>query len=114
MTFNFWILFNFLNLNYFNNFIIFGYFIFLIGIFSLSFGQKNLLFFMVYIELMFLGLSFNFVCISFFTENLEGYIYAFLILNLAAAESAVGLSLLVTLFSIKKNILFKSLTYLRG
>jgi NADH-quinone oxidoreductase subunit K len=91
-----------------------GYYLFLIGLFSLSFGQKNLLFFMVYIELMLLGLSYNFIFVSISLSHLGGYIYAFLILNLAAAESAIGLSLLITIFSIKKGISFSVLSSLKG
>ena len=91
-----------------------GYYLFLIGLASLGFGQKNLLFFMVYIEIMLLGLSFNFIFASIIMSNTGGFIYAFLILNLAAAEYAIGLSLLITIFSIKKSISFSSLSSLKG
>jgi NADH-quinone oxidoreductase subunit K len=106
----------FLNVNefFFEDPCLIGYYLFLIGLFSLSFGQKNLLFFMVYIELMLLGLSYNFIFASISLSNLSGYLYAFLILNLAAAESAIGLSLLITIFSIKKSISFNALSSLKG
>lgn len=106
----------FFNINefFFEDTCLVGYYLFLIGLFGLSFGQKNLLFFMVYIELMLLGLSYNFIFASISLCNLGGYIYAFLILNLAAAESAIGLSLLITIFSIKKSISFNVLSSLKG
>jgi NADH-quinone oxidoreductase subunit K len=68
---------------------------------------------MVFSELMLLGLSINFIIDSIINSNFNGYIYAFLILNLAAAESAIGLGLLIVIFSIKKNTSFKVLNLLK-
>lgn len=91
-----------------------GYILFLIGIYGLGFGKQNFLFFMVYTELMLLGLSCCFIFNSIFFATTEGYIYAFLILNLAAAESALGLSLLIMVFSIQKSVSFNFLSFLKN
>ncbi len=87
--------------------------LFYCGIWGLAFGYKHLLFLMVFSELMLLGLSINFIIDSIINSNFNGYIYAFLILNLAAAESAIGLGLLIVIFSIKKNTSFKVLNLLK-
>ena len=87
--------------------------LFYCGIWGLAFGYKHLLFLMVFSELMLLGLSINFIIDSVINLNFNGYIYAFLILNLAAAESAIGLGLLIIIFSVKKNTSFKVLNFLK-
>ncbi len=87
--------------------------LFYCGIWGLAFGYKHLLFLMVFSELMLLGLSINFIINSIIKSNFNGYIYAFLILNLAAAESAIGLGLLIVIFSVKKNTSFKVLNLLK-
>lgn len=91
-----------------------GDLIFYCGIWGLGFGYKHLLFLMVFSEIMLLGLSICFVTNGLINSNFQGYLYGFLILNLAAAESAVGLSLLITIFSIKKGTAFKNLQQLKG
>ena len=95
------------------NFSTIGDSLFYCGIWGLAFGYKHLLFLMVFSELMLLGLSINFIIDSIINSNFNGYIYAFLILNLAAAESAIGLGLLVVIFSVKKNTSFKVLSLLK-
>lgn len=99
---------------FFENPFYIGYILFLVGIYGLGFGKQNFLFFMVYAEVMLLGISCCFIFNSIFFFNLEGYIYAFLILNLAAAESALGLSLLITVYALQKNVSFKFLNSLKG
>ena len=97
-------------IRYFNLF----YLIFLIGIFGIVFNYKNLLITMLSVELMYLGIVSGFAVLSFFMYDIQGQIWALVILILAASESAVGLGLLILLYRSKGQIVFTDLTTLRG
>ncbi|MFN7610573.1 MAG: NADH-quinone oxidoreductase subunit NuoK [bacterium] len=88
--------------------------IFIIGILGIAFNRKNLIVLLMSIELMLLGVSLNFVAFSIFMENPMGQLYAMLILTLAAAESAIGLAILVVYYRIRKTISLDSIKFLRG
>jgi NADH-quinone oxidoreductase subunit K len=88
--------------------------IFIIGILGIAFNRKNLIVLLMSIELMLLGVSLNFVAFSIFMENPLGQLYAMLILTLAAAESAIGLAILVVYYRIRKTISLDSIKFLRG
>jgi NADH-quinone oxidoreductase subunit K len=66
------------------------------------------------IELMLLGVSLNFIAFSIYMDDPKGQLYAMLILTLAAAESAIGLAVLVVYYRIRKTISLDSIKYLRG
>ena len=89
-------------------------FIFMIGIVGIAFNRKNLLILFMSIELMLLGISLNFIAFSCFLLDPKGQLYALLILTLAAAESAIGLAILVVYYRINKTISLESIKYLRG
>lgn len=88
--------------------------IFIIGLLGIAFNRKNLIVLLMSIELMLLGVSLNFVAFSIFMEDPHGQLYAMLILTLAAAESAIGLAILVVYYRIRKTISLDSIKYLRG
>ena len=85
--------------------------LFAIGLSGLIFYHRNLLFVLLNMELVLLGASFYFIIGSF---SATGQIYALMILALAAAESAVGLSLFTVIFGFKNEISSESLATLRG
>jgi len=88
--------------------------IFIIGMLGIAFNRKNLLILLMSIELMLLGISLNFIAFSSFLMDPKGQLYAMLILTLAAAESAIGLAILVVYYRISKTISLESINYLRG
>ena len=72
-------------------------------LFALSFAgiflnRKNVILLLMCIELMLLAVNFNFVAFSRFLGDLDGQVFVFFVLTVAAAESAIGLAILVVLF----------------
>lgn len=66
------------------------------------------------IELMYLGITVCFIILSNATLDFKGQIYAILLLVLAAAESAIGLGILIVLYRFGKSITFESYQELKG
>jgi NADH-quinone oxidoreductase subunit K len=78
-------------------------------------NRKNVLLLLMCIELMLLSVNFNFIAFSRTTSNdLAGQIFVFFILTVAAAESAIGLAILVVLFRTRKSINVEDLDSMRG
>lgn len=90
------------------------YFLFLIGLSGIMFNYKNYLVTMFCIELMYLGITICFIIVSISTSDPKGQIYAILLLILAAAESAVGLGLLIVLYRFGNSIEFQAYQKLKG
>jgi len=78
------------------------------------FNYKNYLVTMFCIEIMYLGITICFVIVSVATADPKGQIYAILLLVLAAAESAIGLGILVVLYRFGSSIDFKDYQQLKG
>jgi NADH:ubiquinone oxidoreductase subunit K len=72
------------------------------------FNNKNYLMTMFCIELMYLGITICFIIIAVYTADPKGQIYALLLLVLAAAESAIGLGILIVLYRFGKSIDFQN------
>ena len=87
---------------------------YLIGLAGMIFNQKNFLIAMLCMELMYLGLVLLFIFSSNVVGLVFGQVYALYIIILAAAESAVGLGLLIVLYRFKKTINFSDYQVLRG
>jgi NADH-quinone oxidoreductase subunit K len=66
------------------------------------------------IELLLLAANFNFVAFSRYLGQLDGQVFVFFILTVAAAESAIGLAILVVLFRERRSIDVEDLNTLRG
>ena len=90
------------------------YFLFLIGLSGIIFNYKNYLVTMFCIELMYLGITVCFIIVSVSTADPKGQIYAILLLILAAAESAIGLGLLIVLYRFGNSIEFQEYQKLKG
>lgn len=91
-----------------------SFFIYLFGILGILYNRKNIILMLIYLELLFLSISYNFIFFSFFLGNPLGYVYAILIITVAASETVLGLSLLVIIFRITHGISFDALISLRG
>lgn len=95
-------------------FLALSYLIFLIGLSGIIFNFKNFLVTMFSIELMYLGITISFILVSVAISDPKGQIYAMVLLILAAAESAIGLGILIVLFRFGKSIDFESYQELKG
>src|ERR1700688_2886757 len=82
-----------------------------IGIFL---NRKNLIVLLMSIELMLLAVNTNFIAFSHFLGDLNGQVFVFFILTVAAAESAIGLAILVALFRNMNTINVDELDALKG
>lgn len=88
--------------------------LFVISMLGLFINRKNLIVVLMSIELMLLAVNTNFVAFSRYLGDLHGQIFVFFILTVAAAESAIGLAILVVLFRQLKTIHVDDLDRLKG
>jgi NADH-quinone oxidoreductase subunit K len=86
------------------HFLSLGAMLFALSVIGIFLNRKNLIVLLMCIELMLLAVNVNFVAFSYFLGDMHGQIFVFFILTVAAAESAIGLALLVLLFRNKSNI----------
>ena len=78
--------------------------LFAIGSMGIIINRKNIIIVLMSIELLLLAVNFNFVAFSYFINDMTGQIFVFFILAIAAAEAAIGLAILVTLFRNRNTI----------
>ena len=88
--------------------------LFCISIAGIFINRKNVIVLLMCIELMLLSVNINFVAFSRFLGDVSGQIFVFFILTVAAAEAAIGLAILVTLFRNKRTINVAELDSLKG
>jgi NADH-quinone oxidoreductase subunit K len=88
--------------------------LFAIAIIGIFLNRKNLIVLLMAIELMLLAVNMNFVAFSHFQDDTAGQIFVFFILTVAAAESAIGLAILVVLFRNINTIHVEDLDRLKG
>ena len=88
--------------------------LFAIAVVGIFLNRKNVIVLLMCIELMLLAVNFNFVAFSRFLGNLDGQIFVFFILTVAAAEAAIGLTILVVLFRNRQTINVADLDELKG
>ena len=72
--------------------------LFCISVAGIFINRKNILILLMCIELMLLSVNMNFIAFSYFLGDITGQVFVFFILTVAAAESAIGLAILVVLF----------------
>lgn len=77
-------------------------------------NRKNVLVLLMAIELMLLAVNVNFIAFSHFLGNINGQVFVFFVLTVAAAEAAIGLAILVTLFRNRRTINVEDLTAMKG
>jgi len=97
-----------------SHFLILGAILFAIGIVGIFLNRKNLIVLLMAIELMLLAVNMNFVAFSHYLGDLSGQVFVFFILTVAAAESAIGLAILVVLFRNLQTIHVDDLDSLKG
>ena len=97
-----------------SHFLVFGAILFAISVVGIFLNRKNLIVLLMAIELMLLAVNTNFVAFSRYLGDVHGQIFVFFILTVAAAESAIGLAILVVLFRNKSSINVDELNSLKG
>jgi NADH-quinone oxidoreductase subunit K len=91
-----------------------GAMLFALAVVGIFLNRKNLIVLLMAIELMLLAVNFNFVAFSRYLGDMHGQVFVFFILTVAAAESAIGLAILVLLFRNKNSIDVQDLNSLKG
>jgi NADH-quinone oxidoreductase subunit K len=84
--------------------LIFSNILFIIGSFGIFFFRRHIILLLISLELLFLAVDINFVIISVFVDDLLGQIYCLLLLTMVAAESALGLAILVVYYRLRGGI----------
>ena len=96
------------------HFLTVGAILFALSVVGIFLNRKNLIVLLMAIELMLLAVNMNFVAFSYFLGDMHGQVFVFFILTVAAAESAIGLAILVLLFRSKASISVEELNTLKG
>ncbi len=85
-----------------------------ISVAGIFINRKNVILLLMCVELLLLAVNFNFIALSRFMGDTTGQVFVFFVLTVAAAESAIGLAILVVLFRTRRSINVQELDVLRG
>ena len=96
------------------NFLAVSMILFLLGIWGIFLNRKNIIIMLMSIELMLLAVNLNFLFFSVYLDDIVGQIFALLILTVAAAESAIGLALLVSYYRVRGSIAVELIHLMKG
>jgi NADH-quinone oxidoreductase subunit K len=96
------------------HYLILGAILFAISVIGIFLNRKNIIVLLMAIELMLLAVNMNFIAFSHFLGDAAGQIFVFFILTVAAAESAIGLAILVVMFRNLDTINVEDLDTLKG
>lgn len=88
--------------------------LFVLGVWGIFLNRKNIIIMLMSIELMLLAVNLNFVIFSVYLDDLLGQVFSIFILTVAAAESAIGLSILVIYSRIKGSLAIDFIHLLKG
>lgn len=97
-----------------SHYMILGALMFAISVIGIFLNRKNVIILLMAIELMLLAVNLNFIAFSHYLNDIAGQVFVFFILTVAAAESAIGLAILVVLFRNLRTINVDDLDQLKG
>ena len=97
-----------------SHYLVLGAILFAIAVVGIFLNRKNVIVLLMAIELMLLAVNLNFVAFSYYLGDIAGQVFVFFILTVAAAESAIGLAILVVLFRNLNTINVEDLDSLKG
>lgn len=97
-----------------SNYLIFSAILFSIGVAGVFINRKNLILLLMCIELILLAVNTNFIAFSKFWNDINGQVFVFFVLTVAASEAAIGLAILIVLFRQRKTINVEELDTLKG
>ena len=91
-----------------------GAILFALAMVGIFLNRKNLIVLLMSTELMLLAVNMNFVAFSHYLGDMNGQVFVFFIMTVAAAEAAIGLAILVLLFRARSNINVDEINSLKG
>ena len=91
-----------------------GIILFLLGLWGIVLNRKNIIIILIAIELILLAVNLNFIIYSIYFDDLKGQVFALFILTVAAAESAIGLAILVAYYRVRNTIAVEDVSMLRS
>ena len=97
-----------------SHYLILGSLLFSISVVGIFLNRKNVIILLMAIELMLLAVNMNFIAFSHYLGDTAGQVFVFFILTVAAAESAIGLAILVVLFRNLRSINVDDMQSLKG
>ncbi len=97
-----------------SHYLILGAILFSLSVVGIFLNRKNLVILLMAIELMLLAVNLNFIAFSHYLGDIAGQVFVFFILTVAAAESAIGLAILVVVFRNRQTINVEDLSNLKG
>jgi NADH-quinone oxidoreductase subunit K len=97
-----------------SHFLSLGAILFALSVIGIFMNRRNLIVLLMAIELMLLAVNMNFIAFSHYLGDMAGQVFVFFILTVAAAESAIGLAILVVLFRNRATINVQDMDTLKG
>jgi NADH-quinone oxidoreductase subunit K len=91
-----------------------GAILFTLGVMGIFLNRKNVIVILMSIELILLSVNINLVSFSSFLGDIVGQVYALIVLTVAAAESAIGLAILVAYFRNRGSIAVEDINLMKG
>jgi NADH-quinone oxidoreductase subunit K len=88
--------------------------LFVISIAGVFINRRNILILLMSIELMLLAVNTNFIAFSSYLNDIQGQVFVFFILTVAAAEAAIGLAILIVIFRRRQSLDVDQLNELKG
>ena len=96
------------------HYLVLGAILFSISMVGIFLNRKNVVILLMAIELLLLAVNINFLAFSHYLQDTAGQVFVFFILTVAAAESAIGLAILIVLFRNRRTINVEDLDMLKG
>ena len=97
-----------------SHYLVLGAILFSISVVGIFLNRNNLVVLLMAIELLLLAANMNFIAFSHYLGDLAGQVFVFFILTVAAAESAIGLAILIVVFRNRRTINVQDLDRLKG
>ena len=97
-----------------SSYLILAALLFLIVVVGIFLNRKNIITLLMAIELMLLAVNINFIAFSHYLGDIAGQVFVFFILTVAAAESAIGLAIIILVFRNNQSINIDELDKLKG
>lgn len=97
-----------------NHYLVVSAIVFALGIFGVFLNRRNIIIILMSIELILLAVNINFVAFSWALEDLLGQVFSVFVLTVAAAESAIGLAILVVYYRNRSTITVDDASVMHG
>jgi NADH-quinone oxidoreductase subunit K len=96
------------------NYLLLSLCIFIIGLWGFFLIKKHLILILISLEIILLAINLNFFIFSVYLDDIMGQLFSLFVLTVAAAESAIGLAILLVYYRLRGSIMVDFLTLLKG